>query len=150
MTLPLTIGGVQFQDIEIPQTIGPFGGKQTLVVHEYPGGAKDVDSLGAFPHTVEWSGMFSQAAAFARAQSLDSIRALGQPVVLTYGPQSYVGKVASFEYNPKHQFLIPYKISFEPIQDLSGVGNVPSGGISLETQLNAQVGQLTDILQGLL
>src|ERR1039458_9617697 len=118
MSLPLKIGGVTFFGIEIPQTIGPFGGKQVLVPHEYAGGAKDIDSLGAFPHTVTWSGIFSQTAAFARAQSVDRIRAIGLPALLSYGPQLFIGKVSSFEYNPKHQFLIPYSITFEPIADL--------------------------------
>ena len=148
MSLPLTIGGVTFFDLEIPQEIGPFGGRQVLVVHEYAGGAKDVDSLGAFPHMVSWSGIFSKTAAFARAQSLDRIRTIGLPVLLTFGPQSYIGKVKSFEYNPKHQWLIPYKISFEPIADLSGVGSQPVGTESLEAQLNDQVTAITDTVQG--
>lgn len=148
MPLPLTIGEVTFFDLEVPQKIGPFGGKQVLVVHEYPGGAKDVDSLGAFPHKVTWSGIFTQTAAFARAQALDRIRADGLPVTLNYGPQSYIGKVAQFEYNPSHQFLIPYSISFEPIADLSGVGIVPGGGESLETQLGDQVDAIDSIISG--
>jgi len=132
----------------VPQEIGPFGGRQVLVVHEYPGGAKDVDSLGAFPHTVTWSGLFSQAGAFARAQSLDRVRTVGLPVVLTYGPQSFIGKVADFKYNPKHQYLIPYTITFEPIADLSGVGTQPVGTQSLESQLNDQVSAIDDTVQG--
>jgi hypothetical protein len=148
MSLPLTIGGVTFASIEVPQEIGPFGGRQVLVVHEYPGGAKDVDSLGAFPHTVTWSGLFSQAGAFARAQSLDRVRTVGLPVVLTYGPQSFIGKVADFKYNPKHQYLIPYTITFEPIADLSGVGTQPVGTQSLESQLNDQVSAIDDTVQG--
>jgi len=148
MSLPLTIGGVTFQDIEIPQTIGPFGGRQVLVPHEYAGGAKDIDSLGAFPHSVTWSGIFSQTFAFGRAQSLDRIRTVGLPVLLSYGPQLFIGKVGSFEYNPKHQYLIPYSITFEPIADLSGVGTTPVGGESLEDILSDQVAAVTDIVQG--
>lgn len=146
--MPLTIGGVTFYDLEVPQEIGPFGGKQVLVVHEYPGGAKDVDSLGAFPHTVSWTGMFSQANAFGRAQQLDRIRTIGEPVLLTFGPQSYIGKVASFEYSPKHQWLIPYKITFEPIADLSGVGTLADLGLSLEALLDDQLAAITDTLHG--
>src|ERR1039458_5460759 len=144
MSLPLKIGGVTFFGIEIPQTIGPFGGKQVLVPHEYAGGAKDIDSLGAFPHTVTWSGIFSQTAAFARAQSVDRIRAIGLPALLSYGPQLFIGKVSSFEYNPKHQFLIPYSITFEPIADLTGVGTIAGGGDSLETQLSDALSSITD------
>jgi len=141
MPLNLTIGDVTFYSLELPEQIGPFGGTQTLVVHEFPGGTKTIDSLGAFPHTLTWSGIFTGPDAFARAFQLDRMRATSQVVELTYGPQAFSGKIANLKYNPKHQFFVPYTITFEAITDDSGIGAVSQSPVSADQSLS---NELTD------
>jgi hypothetical protein len=148
MPLNLILGDVIFYSLELPEQIGPLGGTQTLVVHEFPGGAKTVDSLGAFPNTLSWKGIFTGATAFARAFQVDRMRALGLEVLLTYGPQAFVGKIDKFDYNPKHQHFIPYTVSFEPIEDLSGIGAVSLFPPSIDQALSAVVTEFNDVVAG--
>ncbi len=117
-------------------------------MHEYPGGAREVDDLGAFPLPLSWSGLFTGQDAFSRAQEVDRMRATAQVVTLSYGPQAFSGKIARFEYNPSHQWLIPYTIHFEPIEDLSGISTVPQGPPSVEAELSDETMATQDIQAG--
>lgn len=146
--LSLIIGSIAFSHLEIPQKIGPLGGFQSLCIHHFAGGMKTIDSLGAFPNTLTWSGIFTGPFAFSRAFQLDRLRATSQVVTLTYGPQAFSGKVWKFDYNPAYQFLIPYNITFEPIEDLSGIGMVAGGGISPDELLSDQTGSVDGIVSG--
>ena len=148
MPLNLTLGDVTFYSLELPERIGPLGGKQTLVVHEFPGGAKTVDSLGAFPHTLTWSGIFTGPDAFDRAFEVDRIRATSQVVPVVYGPQQFSGKVADFRYDPKHQYFIPYTMTFEPITDDSGIGATPQGSVSADQALSDEMNSYSGTVSG--
>lgn len=146
MTMPLTLGDVTFDALEVPETIGPLGGKQVLSIHEYPGGAREVDAIGAFPVAVSWKGIFTGFSAFQRAQQVDRMRAVGLDVTMEYGPAALLGKIAHFHYNPAHQFFIPYTITFEPSLDLSGVGTVPFSGDTSDTNLVGETTAITGLI----
>jgi hypothetical protein len=148
MTLYLTIDDVVLSGFEIPEQLDGVGGTQSIVKHEFPGGIITLTPLGAFPHTIKWSGLMSGADAFARAQILDRKRALGDEVILSYGPFSWSGLISDFTAKPKHQFLVPYEITFEPDVDLSGIGAIPLGAISLEAQLGTALGAIGSIVDG--
>lgn len=148
MTLFLQIDDVVLSNFEIPETIGDIGGTQSLVKHEFPGGLITIDTLGAFPHPIKWTGLMSGADAFSRAQILDRKRALGNEVVLSYGPFAWSGVISAFKAMPKHEYLVPYEIMFEPIEDLSGIGTIPFGGVSLEAALSGALGNIDDLIGG--
>jgi hypothetical protein len=146
--LSLTLGGVTFGALEIPEKFGPLGGKQVVVKHEYPGGYITQDDLGAFPVTLSWSGIITGASAMARVQQIDRMRAQGADVTLSYGPFAWLGKIAQFLPEASHQWLIPYKITFEPSQDLSGVGVIPGAAQSAEQALSTQDMEFDDVVSG--
>ena len=148
MTLFLQIDDVIMSGLEIPEQLFGPGGTQSIVKHEFPGGLITITPLGAFPHAVKWSGLMTGADAFDRAQILDRKRTLGNEVVLSYGPFSWSGVITSFKADPKHQWLVPYDIMFEPAVDLSGIGTVPGGGESLESQLSGALGDISDLADG--
>jgi hypothetical protein len=106
----LLLGGISFQGFEIPERIN-FGGTQRLVVHKLVGGNRTVDALGSDGDDIEWSGRFRGSSALQRAQAIDRMRQLGQPVTLTWGGLTYqvVIAVASFQYERSYE--IPYRIS---------------------------------------
>jgi hypothetical protein len=54
----LTLGGVPFQDFEVPEQIR-FGGAQRLAVHELIGGGRVVDAPGDDAGEISFSGIFS-------------------------------------------------------------------------------------------
>jgi hypothetical protein len=144
----LTLGDVVFSALEIPQKFGPLGGKQVIVKHEFPGGYITEDDLGAFPLPLTWSGIMTGPYAMARVQQIDRMRAQGVDVTLAYGPFAWLGKIAEFLPEASHQWLIPYKITFEPSEDLSGVGLIPSLVLSAEQALATQDMEFDDVVNG--
>ena len=72
----LTLGGVPFEDMEVPEKIS-FGGKQRVAVQNLIGGGRVVVALGLDDGEISFTGIFSGADAVARAQELDAARALG-------------------------------------------------------------------------
>jgi hypothetical protein len=117
--LTLTLGGVLFTDFEVPQTIGEFGGTQRMAQHDFPGGIRTQRLYGAFPGPIRWSGLFTGTGALARSRVVDRLRVSGQEVTFEYGGTILLGVVTEFVAEPKHQWLVPYKIRFDPRQDLA-------------------------------
>lgn len=148
MTLFLSIGNVVLSGLEIPQELGKIGTRQNVVRNEFPGGIITLKALGAFPHPLSWSGILTGADAFSRSQQLQRIAALGQNVTLSYGPNAWSGLVQSYEATPKHQWLVPYMVAFEPDADLSGIGTVPFDLDSPEVILSGQVSAVTSLIDG--
>jgi len=148
MGLALTLGGVQFQDFEIPEDFGPLGGKQVVVTHEFPGGLITQQEFGAFPIPVSWKGYLTGANAFDRQQTLDQIRVAGDDVQLAYGRYVWLGKVTEFEAKAKHQYLVPYTIKFEPSQDLSGAGGTMGAGPDSDLELSDETAGVNDVADG--
>jgi hypothetical protein len=144
----LTLGDVVFDALEIPQKFGPLGGKQVVVHHEFPGGLITQDDLGAFPLPLTWSGILTGTDAMARVQEIDRMRAQGVDITLAYGPFAWLGKITVFEPEASHQWLIPYKITFEPSQDLSGVGLIPGAGQSAEQAMADQDMEFDGVVNG--
>ena len=82
----LTLGGIAFDGFSTPSGMGA-GGKQAMVVHKLPGGARVIDVLGPDESNIDWSGEFFGNDSFANALALDGMRAAGQVVPLTFAGQ---------------------------------------------------------------
>ena len=78
MIVILTLGGVIFQDFEIPASI-KAGGEQKLDVKKFIGGSRIIDALGRDDADIEWSGRFRGSTAEQRCQQLNGMRVAGQP-----------------------------------------------------------------------
>jgi hypothetical protein len=148
MGLPLSLGDVTFFGFEVPEQIGPLGGKQVLCVHDFPGGARTIQSLGAFPKVISWSGKLTGPNALSRLQQIDRMRAAGDNIVLTWGPQAFSGVIAEFDPKPQSQWLVEYSITFQPDADLSGVGVIDQLVAALEVALGGDVSAIAGIQQG--
>lgn len=146
MALALILDNITLQDFELPEKFGPLGGTQAVAAHKFPGGIITLQTFGAFPEPISWSGYLTGTTAFDRQQALDRKRASGALVTLRYGRYAWKGVVREFRAAPGHQFLVPYQITFEPMQDLSGTATVPTGAPSSETQLAAQQTSLKSTL----
>lgn len=112
----LTLGGVDFQDFEVPDSI-KAGGKQALSVHKYPGGIRTVDTSGPDDNPIAWSGTFLDGNAELRCQQLDTMRRQGSVVPVTWSSYSYLVIVESFDWDFKRFYQIPYSISLTVAQD---------------------------------
>lgn len=116
LTTTLALGDFVFGGLEIPESM-PFGGAQKLVVHQYPGGARSVQAMGRDDAPIAWSGVLSGATAMARAHYLDTLRAKGGQLTLTYHDFNYTVVIEKFEANLKSSVRIPYSMSVVVVRD---------------------------------
>src|SRR5690348_10781053 len=96
----LTLGGITFDDFSTPETI-MGGGKQAMVVHKLPGGARVIDTLGPDEADIHWKGQFFGDNAYDMALQLDAMRAGGQLQSLTWGGQYRSVVINQFVYHVK-------------------------------------------------
>jgi len=119
----LVLGGVTFQNFEIPEHIN-MGGRHHAAVHKLIGGNRVVDAMGSDPDDVSWSGRFRGPNAMDRAQAVDAMRAAGAQVTLSYMSTFLVVLITDFKAEPERFYEIPYKITCtvvsDPINDALG------------------------------
>ena len=142
----------EFQDFEIPELLNA-GGTQTIAVHEFPGGVKTVQSLGAFPPKLTWKGFFygtnpAGESAFLRAKQLDQLRFSGLNYLFVYGVWKWEGIITKLDINIHYQWHVEYAIEVEVIEDKSvtPVKQTQSLGSILVAALNNIVTSCNDPL----
>jgi uncharacterized protein YciI len=116
----LTLGGVPFQDFEVPEQIR-FGGGQRLAVHDLIGGGRVVDALGDDAGEVSFAGIFSGSDAAARAQALDAARATGAAVPLVWDGFFYTVVIAEFAAEYAKPWWIPFALRCAVVLDSAAV-----------------------------
>lgn len=117
MAVSLTLGGIAFNDFEIPESIN-FGGQQRLAVHKLPGGARQIDAMGPDDADIRWSGRFRGSSAEQRGFTLDYMRRQGQQVLLAWGLHRYQVVISHFEADFQYGGLeIPYSIACTVVLD---------------------------------
>ena len=115
----LSLGQVNFQDMEVPQELA-LGGSQAVVTHDFPGGIRTVQTFGAFPpESISWEGKLFGSNAQSRSVEIDRMRVAGVSVDLTFGHWSYSCIVHKFTPVIKNIWLIDYKIALIPYIDKS-------------------------------
>jgi hypothetical protein len=114
----LTLGGLEFDDFEIPGQLR-FGGAQRLAVHRLIGGARVIDAMGRDDSTVTWSGVFVGGAAAGRARTLDAMRASGNTLTLAWDAFAYSVVIDQFDLEFCNPWWIPYRISCTVLLDLA-------------------------------
>ena len=112
----LILGPVVFRDFEIGAGVG-FGGRQRLVVHQLPGGARVIDALGRDDREITLSGIFSGSDATLRARLLDEMRSIGAPVPLTWDVFFYRVVIHEYIADYQNRFWIPYRLSCTVLRD---------------------------------
>jgi len=113
----LTLGGVAFRDMEVPEAIS-FGGRQRVAVQELLGGGRAVQALGVDEGVITFSGIFSGADAVARAQLLDAARAAGVALPLVWDSFYYLVIIETFAAEYRKQNLIPFEIVCVVVNDV--------------------------------
>lgn len=112
----LTLGGVPFQDMEVPEKIS-FGGKQRVVTQNLIGGGRVVSALGIDDGSISFSGVFSGSEAVQRAQLLDAARALGAALPLIWDGFFYTVIIERFSAEYQKSNLIPFTIDCAVVSD---------------------------------
>lgn len=106
----LTLGGVAFEKMEVPEEIEGLGGEQALVVHRMIGGKRVVDAMGADEDDISWDGIFRGSQALQRAQAIDRMRRAGLPVEVSFGELVYTVVIQRFQFRYQRFYEIPYRI----------------------------------------
>jgi hypothetical protein len=143
----LTLGGVPFQDMEVPEKIS-FGGKQRVAVQNLIGGGRVVSALGLDDGVISFSGIFSGADAVNRAQLLDAARALGAALPLVWDGFYYSVILQEFSAEYRKPNLIPFAITCvvvsDPVAALAAaaapVANLVARDLGIATALSGQAG----------
>jgi len=105
----LTLGGVPFKDMEIPEKIS-FGGKQRISVQNLIGGGRVVTALGIDDGNIKFSGVFSGRDAVSRVQILDAARAAGAQLPLCWDEFFYIVVIQEFAVEYQKTNLIPFSL----------------------------------------
>lgn len=124
MIVILTLGGVIFQDFEIPESI-KAGGDQKLDVKKFIGGSRVIDALGRDDEDIEWSGRFRGSTAEGRCQQLNALRIAGQAVELSWSGFRYQVVIQKFTFNYESSLEITYRLCLTVLAD----ENAPIGSI---------------------
>ena len=143
----LTLGGVPFQDMEVPEKIS-FGGKQRVAVQNLIGGGRVVSALGIDDGKISFSGIFSGSDAVSRAQLLDAARALGASIPLVWDRFFYTVIIEGFTAEYRKTNLIPFSISCvvvnDPVASLATlaapIANLIGNDLSVASALSGQAG----------
>ena len=116
---PVQIGSVVLQGVEVPSEL-VFAGQQQTVVHKLPGGDRVINTLGADPGPITFSGMLTGPATSSRYQALDAMRVAGSPVSLMAAGQSFQAIVTAFRYTFQQRgAVVPYELTVEIIPQLA-------------------------------
>lgn len=120
----LTLGGVAFRDMEVPEAIS-FGGRQRVAVQELIGGGRAVQALGVNEGVITFSGIFSGSDAAARAQLLDVARATGAALPLIWDSFYYLVIIEQFAAEYRKSNLIPFEIICVVVDDVANAVVAP-------------------------
>lgn len=137
----VTLGPVQFQGMEVPESI-PLGGKQAMAIFQMPGGQRVIHAMGRDDDPMHWTGYLSGGNAESRMQALDALRQSGAEIQLAFGQSSFQVVVQSFTATYERQNWIPYSISVVVVQDNAAkfAASSPSLLDSLNNDLNSALG----------
>lgn len=136
------LGDLVFTGLEVPESI-PWGGDQALVVQRLVGGARVIDAMGRDDMPLTWSGIFLGAAAFDRAQYVNSQRVAGQALTLSWGGLNFTVVVRTFRADYRLAVHIPYEITCEVVTDnvtATTPGIVPNVDDQMDSDMTTSLG----------
>lgn len=135
---PLTVGAVQFNSIECPNTL-PLGAiDQRVAVVELIGGGRVIQPLGNQPHDVAWSGNLWGTNVALRIAQLRAYALSGQEVQISYLSELWYGIVAVFVPQYTQQYHAVYKITLKITRGGASVSPAAPTTDSQVDALNAQ------------
>jgi hypothetical protein len=125
----ITLGGIAFQDFEIPESIRGLGGRQLSTVHKLIGGARVVDNMGRDDSDLTWTGRFRGVDSVSRARAIDAMRISGASQSLTFGDFSFTVSVDEFTYDIERFYEVPYSLRLIVLTDNSSTAAAQAPGV---------------------
>ena len=129
----LILGSIAFDSWSTPERM-PFGGRQEMAVHQLPGGARVVDTLGPSENDIMFTGQMHADNAYGVADELDSMRIAGLQVPLTFAGRFYLVLVKECHVDIRRMpILMEYHVSCLVVQ------NTMAGPLSTITSTASQL-----------
>jgi hypothetical protein len=141
----LTLGPFSFVGLESPERI-QLKTKQRLAVHHLGSGNSTIDYLGNDYETVSFRGIFSGMNAADRIRSIDHLRVLGEPLILSWSSKALSVIIRQFELDYSSDLWIPYRLSCYVVQPINGGAADPTDVMSESpsTQVSDVLGLLSN------
>src|SRR5215475_5773511 len=104
---------INLTGFEIPEKLEHVGGTHRLAVHDFPGGERTFQMMGAFPALLRWSGVLlgigtDGLTPLQRATKMDLMRWQGDPVIVNYGGQyTWTGIITDWSATIMHHTHTP-------------------------------------------
>ena len=143
---PLTLGGITFEDFEVPDSL-KFPLKLAHHVHKLIGGDIVIDTNGPSPEHCKWSGRFRGANAASRCRAIASMLKDGAEVALSFGSFFALGVIVEFDPDYHREYEIPYSISFQPSATMDGGGS-NTASTQQSVVVAGDIGQVQSLLSG--
>lgn len=137
----LTLGGIVFQGMEVPDEIA-FGGEQALTVHKLIGGQRVIDTMGRDDQPLSWSARFFGPGAEDRAKAIDAMRVAGKAVELRWSTFAYRVVIKRFSASYHRVNDIPYQIECEVQADLT-LRSTSAAKIGVDQMIPTDMAQAT-------
>jgi hypothetical protein len=152
----LTLGGIAFQDFEVPDRITGFGGEHVLTIHQLIGGRRIIDAMGASRAPLEWTGRFRGKDALTRARAIEQLWLAGATVSLALGDISDTVVIREFRYDFERFYEVPYNLRLEVltadvsattpgVDEMIGADNTTAQGLGDEIGDTSLTGFLTSL-----
>lgn len=127
-------GKFYFFDTEVPENL-PFGGDMVSTLHQFPGGARAVDTFGRQQRSLDFSGKLlslgpkqlspltgtafaqKELTALQRMQQLHQLYVAGEPLTWRFDLFEFTVVIAKFSPDVKHENLVEYSISLHVLSD---------------------------------
>ncbi len=133
---PLKGGSVVFRSEECPSRLPIGAGEQRVVVTELIGGGRVVQTFGAQPAAVTWSGMLFGQFVEERITQLRAYMVSGKQYLVSWLSEQYYCVVKTFTPTYHNQWLAAYSITLEVVSDNNGAFETASP-TGVDSQVNA-------------
>ena len=140
----LKLGPFSFEGLESPERIH-VRMRQRLALHHLGSGRTTVDYLGNDHETVSFRGIFSGVNAAERIRSIDYLRVLGAPLVLSWNSKALTVIIRQFELDYSSELWIPYRLSCYVVRSINAGAADPTDVMSASP--GTQVSELLDLLE---
>lgn len=139
----LKLGPFSFANpnVEHPQAL-PFPLEQQIAVHQQAGGTRTVQTFGAQPGPITFTGTLYYNGAVAEIGQLRAVLTAGKTVQLSWGPLQWDVIVQKVEPEAHHQFEIAYSVTCIVVRDKTGHAT-----LAAQASLDAQNQALWDQMQ---
>lgn len=136
----LILGGFEFVDFEIPESL-VIPGRQKTVTHQLIGGKRIIDVLGVEYDPITWNGIFTGSNTQARVSALEQMRDAGEVVTLTLDGYSFDVVITNFVTTYQFVYRRPYQIEVAVLQRNDSPLQVDALTGALNALINSDIGQ---------